>query len=61
MNGTLEIIGGRPALRFERNLTHRIERVWRAIIVPAELQRWFPAAAPWTPEAGRSRNWNHRI
>lgn len=52
MNATLETIDGRPALRFERNLTHRIERVWRAIIVPAELGRWFPAAADWTPEAG---------
>lgn len=52
MNGTLEIIDGRPALRFERNLVHPIERVWQAIIVPAELKRWFPAAADWTPEAG---------
>jgi uncharacterized protein YndB with AHSA1/START domain len=52
MNGTLETIDGRPALRFERYLPHRIERVWRAIIVPAELERWFPAAAHWTPEAG---------
>jgi uncharacterized protein YndB with AHSA1/START domain len=52
MNGTLETVDGRPALRFERNLTHRIERVWRAIIVPTELERWFPAAADWTPEAG---------
>ena len=51
MNGTLETIDGRLALRFERNLAHPVERVWRAIIVPAELERWFPAAADWTPEA----------
>jgi uncharacterized protein YndB with AHSA1/START domain len=38
-DGTLEAIDGRPALRFERNLAHRIERVWRAIIVPTELER----------------------
>jgi uncharacterized protein YndB with AHSA1/START domain len=52
MNGTLETIEGRPALRFDRRLAHPVERVWRAIIVPAELERWFPAAADWTPEAG---------
>ena len=52
MNGTLENIDGRLALRFERRLAHPIERVWQAIIVPAELERWFPAAADWTPEAG---------
>ncbi len=52
MNGTLQIIDGRPALRFERDLNHRIERVWRAIIVPAELGAWFPAVGDWTPEAG---------
>lgn len=39
MNGTLENIDGRLALRFERRLAHPIERVWQAIIVPAELER----------------------
>lgn len=52
MNGTLEIIDGRPALRFERYLAHPVERVWRAVTEPAELGRWFPAAADWRPEAG---------
>ncbi|HEX5114682.1 MAG TPA: SRPBCC domain-containing protein [Pseudonocardiaceae bacterium] len=52
MNGTLVTVDGRPALRFERHLKHPVERVWRAIIVPAELASWFPAAADWTPEAG---------
>lgn len=52
MNATLETVGGRPALRCERYLRHPVERVWRAIVVPAELERWFPAAADWTPEAG---------
>ena len=51
-DGTLETIDGRPALRFERVLPHPIERVWRAVSVPAELERWFPAAADWTPAAG---------
>jgi uncharacterized protein YndB with AHSA1/START domain len=52
MNGSLETVDGRPALRFERHLRHPVARVWRAIVVPAELSRWFPAAADWTPEAG---------
>jgi uncharacterized protein YndB with AHSA1/START domain len=54
INGTLETIDGRPALRFERRLAHSIERVWRAVSEPAELERWFPAAADWTPAAGET-------
>ncbi|HEX8073920.1 MAG TPA: SRPBCC domain-containing protein [Thermoleophilaceae bacterium] len=42
MNGTLETIDGRPALRFERRLPHSVERVWRAITEPEELKAWFP-------------------
>jgi uncharacterized protein YndB with AHSA1/START domain len=52
--GTLETIDGRPALRFERTLGHPVERVWRAVSVPAELERWFPAAADWTPAKGET-------
>jgi uncharacterized protein YndB with AHSA1/START domain len=52
IDGTLETIDGRPALRFERQLAHPVERVWRAVSEPAELERWFPAAADWTPAAG---------
>ena len=54
MDGTLETIDGRPALRFERRLAHSVERVWRAVSEPAELERWFPAAAEWTPAAGET-------
>ena len=53
-DGTLETIGGRPALRFERTLAHSVERVWRAVSEPAELERWFPAAVDWTPAAGET-------
>ena len=53
-DGTLETIDGRPALRFERTLAHSVERVWRAISDPAELERWFPAAADWTPATGET-------
>lgn len=54
MTATLESIDGRPALRFERHLAHPVQRVWRAIVVPAELGCWFPAAADWTPRAGET-------
>jgi uncharacterized protein YndB with AHSA1/START domain len=53
-DGTLETIDGRSALRFERTLAHSVERVWRAVSVPAELERWFPAAADWTPATGET-------
>jgi uncharacterized protein YndB with AHSA1/START domain len=53
-DGTLETIDGRPALRFERTLPHSVERVWRAVSEPAELERWFPAAADWTPAQGET-------
>ena len=53
-DGTLETIDGRPALRFERLFAHSVERVWRAVSEPAELERWFPAAAEWTPAAGEA-------
>lgn len=52
MNANLQTIDGRPALRFERYLAHPVERVWRAVSEPAELGRWMPAAADWTPKLG---------
>lgn len=52
--GTLKNIDGRPALRFERSLAYPIERVWRAVSTPSELERFFPGAADWTPAAGES-------
>jgi uncharacterized protein YndB with AHSA1/START domain len=51
-DGTLHTLDGRPALRFERRLAYSVERVWRAVSDPRELERWFPAAAEWTPAAG---------
>ncbi|TMR91678.1 SRPBCC domain-containing protein [Nonomuraea basaltis] len=54
IHGTLETIDGRPALRFERTLPYPVERVWRAVSVPAELERWFPAAVDWTPAVGET-------
>lgn len=54
IDGTLETIDGRPALRFERRMAHPIERVWRAVTEPAELARWFVAPVPWTPTLGET-------
>lgn len=52
--GTLETIGGRPALRFERRLPHSPQRVWRAVTEPDELERWFVAPVAWTPALGET-------
>jgi uncharacterized protein YndB with AHSA1/START domain len=41
--GTYIELDGRPAVRFERTFSHRVERVWRAVTEPAELGRWFPS------------------
>jgi uncharacterized protein YndB with AHSA1/START domain len=40
---TLDTIGGKAVLRFERRLAHPPEKVFKAISDPAELQHWFPA------------------
>lgn len=41
--GALEIRDdGRYVLRFERQLRHPPDRVWRALIDPDELRGWFP-------------------
>lgn len=54
IHGALETIDGRPTLRFELSLNHSVERVWQAVSVPAELERWFPAAVDWTPAVGET-------
>jgi uncharacterized protein YndB with AHSA1/START domain len=43
LTGTMDTIGGRPVLRFERRLAHPPEKVWKAITDPAEMAHWFPA------------------
>jgi uncharacterized protein YndB with AHSA1/START domain len=54
MNASLETVEGRPALRFERRLEYPVERVWRAVSEPAELERWFVDSVEWKPEAGET-------
>jgi uncharacterized protein YndB with AHSA1/START domain len=43
-DGTLETVGGRDVLRYERRLPHRVERVWRALTEPEELIMWLGEA-----------------
>ena len=42
MYGTYETYDGKPAVRFERRYPHPVERVWRSVTEPHELERWFP-------------------
>jgi uncharacterized protein YndB with AHSA1/START domain len=44
MDGSYMKVDGRPAVRFERRLSHPQDAVWRAITVPGELAKWFPSA-----------------
>jgi uncharacterized protein YndB with AHSA1/START domain len=43
MYGAYDTIENRPALRFERRLSHPVEVVWEAITQPGELEQWFPS------------------
>lgn len=52
LNGKLITVDERPALRFERRLGSSVERVWRAVTAPHELERWFLVPIPWTPALG---------
>lgn len=54
IDGTLETIDGRPALRIERRLAHSPQRVWRAVTEPAEMAQWFVAPVAWTPALGET-------
>lgn len=43
MYGTYQTIENRPALRFERRLSHPVDVVWRAITESDQLEEWFPS------------------
>ncbi len=51
-DGVLEDRDGKPALRFERVLPHRPERVWRALTEPEEESAWHPTPARFEPRVG---------
>jgi uncharacterized protein YndB with AHSA1/START domain len=57
-DATLEEVGGRPALRFERVLPHSPERVWRALTEPEEMSAWHPTPARFEPRAGGRVEWD---
>lgn len=59
MEGTLQMVGARAVLRFERRLAHPPEKVWRAITEPAELAKWFPAAVEGQREVGAALRFVH--
>ncbi len=52
MDATYESLDGRPVLRFERQIGHPVEAVWRAITEPQELKRWFPTVVGGEMRAG---------
>lgn len=41
--GDYATIENRPALRFERSLSHPVDAVWRAITQADEVEQWFPS------------------
>jgi uncharacterized protein YndB with AHSA1/START domain len=43
---------GEVALRFERQIAHRAERVWRALTEPSELSAWHPTPFTLDPLRG---------
>jgi uncharacterized protein YndB with AHSA1/START domain len=43
MYGAYDTIDDRPALRFERRLSHPVDVVWRAITETDQLEHWFPS------------------
>ncbi|MDO9356103.1 MAG: SRPBCC family protein [Solirubrobacteraceae bacterium] len=54
LTGSLITLDGRDALRFERQLPHPVERVWRAVSEPAELGQWFVGPVEWGPTEGET-------
>jgi uncharacterized protein YndB with AHSA1/START domain len=43
-DGTLERRGDHDLIRFERRLSHPVERVWRALTEPDEIAAWLAEA-----------------
>jgi uncharacterized protein YndB with AHSA1/START domain len=51
-SGTYISVGGRPAVRFEREYRHALERVWRAVSEADQARQWFPSALTFEPRVG---------
>jgi uncharacterized protein YndB with AHSA1/START domain len=52
-DGTIEKRGDMSVLRYERHLRHPIERVWRAITDPDEIEAWLARADVELTSGGR--------
>ncbi|HEY3906347.1 MAG TPA: SRPBCC family protein [Streptosporangiaceae bacterium] len=50
--GTYVELDGRPAVRFQRDYHHPVQRLWSAITDPDELPHWFPSKVTMKPEVG---------
>lgn len=57
-HGILEEVDDRPALRFERALSHRPERVWSALTEVDEQFAWHPTPARFEPRVGGAVEWD---
>lgn len=61
-DGTVEEIGGKHVLRFERHLRHPIERVWAALTEPEQIAQWLAEAKLDLVEGGQVMlRWQNRI
>lgn len=58
--GTLERVGDRSVLRFERRLAHPRELVWRALTEEGELAAWFPTTMEGERRAGAPLTFSFR-
>jgi uncharacterized protein YndB with AHSA1/START domain len=52
-DGTVQVVGGKQVLRFERHLAHPIARVWAALTEPEQLIGWLAEAKIDLVEGGR--------
>lgn len=44
MDGSVEQVGGKYVLRFERRLNHPVEKVWATLTEPEQLEKWLAEA-----------------
>jgi uncharacterized protein YndB with AHSA1/START domain len=52
MDGTVHTAAATTIIRFERDLNHRIGKVWAALTQPDQLQQWLASPAEIEPRVG---------